>query len=86
MMQRFKTSWDRASGLAAALVLAHGLIVLVGWWAGWLLFLAPPPRFVPMAPSTTLAFLALSSALLSRVAWGEHAEVRGAASTRPRRS
>jgi PAS domain S-box-containing protein len=57
----------RATALAAALVAAHSVLVLGGWAAGWSLFLNPSPRFIPMAPTTALAFLALSLALTARL-------------------
>jgi PAS domain S-box-containing protein len=40
---------------------------LIGWAAAWPLFVNPSPRFIPMAPSTALAFLALSLALFARL-------------------
>jgi len=57
----------RAAVLAAVVVAAHSVVVLVGWGAGWPLFLTPSPRFIPMAPTTALAFLALSLALTARI-------------------
>ena len=57
----------RAAVVAAALVGAHSVVVLVGWAAGWPLFLTPSPRFIPMAPTTALAFFALSLALAARL-------------------
>src|SRR3972149_8004826 len=57
---------DRAISLAAAVVAAHGVLVLVGWWAGWPLFVRPPQDFIPMAPSTALAFVMLGLALVGR--------------------
>jgi len=53
--------------LAALVVVAHSGVVLVGWAAGWSLFLTPPPSFIPMAPTTALAFLTLSLALIARI-------------------
>jgi PAS domain S-box-containing protein len=47
-------------------VAAHGVLVLVGWWAGWPLFVRPPQDFIPMAPSTALAFVMLGLALAGR--------------------
>jgi PAS domain S-box-containing protein len=57
----------RAAVLAALVVAAHGGVVLIGWAAGWSLFLVPSPSFIPMAPTTALAFLALSLALIARL-------------------
>src|SRR5467141_1960664 len=57
----------RAAVLAAVVVAAHAGIVLIGWAAGWSLFLVPSPSFIPMAPTTALAFLALSLALVARL-------------------
>ena len=57
----------RAAVLAALVVAAHSGVVLIGWAARWSLFLTPPPSFIPMAPTTALAFLALSLALIARM-------------------
>ena len=57
----------RAAVLAAVVVAAHAGVVLIGWAAGWSLFLVPSPSFIPMAPTTALAFLALSLALIARL-------------------
>jgi len=57
----------RAAVLAALVVAAHSGVVLIGWAAGWSLFLVPSPSFIPMAPTTALAFLALSLALIARL-------------------
>ncbi len=57
----------RAAVLAALVVAAHAGVVLIGWAAGWSLFLVPSPSFIPMAPTTALAFLALSLALIARL-------------------
>src|SRR6267378_3056956 len=57
----------RAAVLAALVVATHAGIVLIGWAAGWSLFLVPSPSFIPMAPTTALAFLALSLALIARL-------------------
>jgi len=57
----------RAAVLAAALVAVHSGVALTGWAAGWSLFLIPSPSFIPMAPTTALAFLALSLALIARL-------------------
>jgi len=57
----------RAAVLAAAVVAVHSVVVLAGWGAGWSLFLNPSSRFIPMAPTTALAFLALSLALAARL-------------------
>jgi PAS domain S-box-containing protein len=59
----------RAPGLAAGAVVAHGIVVLAGWWLRWPLFVHPPERFIPMAPSTALASVVLGSALLGRGPW-----------------
>ncbi|HEV8304417.1 MAG TPA: ATP-binding protein [Gemmatimonadales bacterium] len=60
---------NRVPPLAAGVVLAHGAIVLVGWWLGWPLFVTPPASFIPMAPSTALAFALLAAALLAGSTW-----------------
>src|SRR5712692_319228 len=57
----------RAAVLAALVVAAYSGVALVGWAAGWSLFVAPSPSFIPMAPTTALAFLALSLALVARL-------------------
>ncbi len=59
----------RLPPLAAAVVLTHGGMVLVGWWLGWPLFVHPPESFIPMAPSTALTFAALAAALLAGGTW-----------------
>ena len=59
----------RVPRVAAGVVLAHGAVVLLGWWLGWALFVRPPQNFIPMAPSTALAFAALAGALLAGGAW-----------------
>ncbi len=51
----------------AAIVALHSIVVLVGWAAGWPIFLTPSPRFIPMAPTTALAFLALGISLAARL-------------------
>src|ERR1043166_7522706 len=48
-------------------VIAASLVVLIGGAAGWSIFLTPSPTFIPMAPTTALAFLALSGALGARM-------------------
>ena len=58
---------DRAAVLAAAIVALHGIVVLIGWTAGWSPFVTPSARFIPMAPTTALAFLFLSFALVARI-------------------
>src|SRR2546426_2284103 len=57
----------RAAVLAAVVVAAHTGVVLIGWAAGRSLFLVPSRSFIPMAPTTALAFLALSLALIARL-------------------
>ncbi len=68
----------QAAAIAAALVTIHSVVVLFGWAAGWSLFLTPSPRFIPMAPTTALAFLALSVALTARVVAGPGSALRSA--------
>ena len=65
--------------LLACIVAAHSVFVLFGWWAGWPLFTRPSPQFIPMAPSTALAFLVLTLALLARVILAERRGVLVAA-------
>ena len=59
-------STARVALVATALVALNSIVVLIGWAAGWSVFLTPSPRFIPMAPTTALAFLALSLALTAR--------------------
>jgi PAS domain S-box-containing protein len=68
----------RAAVLAALVVVAHAGVVLIGWAAGWSLFLVPSPSFIPMAPTTALAFLALSLALGARLLAPEGSPLRSA--------
>jgi PAS domain S-box-containing protein len=58
---------DRAALLLAALVAVNSVVVLVGWSTGWPAFVLPSPSFIPMAPTTALALLALSLALTARL-------------------
>jgi len=58
---------DRAALLLAALVAVNSVVVLVSWSAGRSAFVHPSPSFIPMAPTTALAFLALSLALAARI-------------------
>ena len=67
----------QAAVVAAGLVTLHSVVVLAGWAAGWSLLLTPSPRFIPMAPTTALAFLALSLALLSRMLAPRYRAARG---------
>ena len=71
---------DRAALLLAALVAVNSVVVLVGWSAGWSAFVHPSPSFIPMAPTTGLAFLALSLALTARIL-PSHWTVRGSGAT-----
>jgi hypothetical protein len=57
--------WKNGASWAAAAVSAHGTLVLVGWWVGCRTFTDPPATFIPMAPSTALAFLILGVTLLA---------------------
>jgi PAS domain S-box-containing protein len=58
----------RTAALAAAAAVAlNSVVTLAGWAAGWSIFLTPSPRFIPMAPTTALAFLGLSAALAARL-------------------
>lgn len=66
----------RVAGAAAAAVAVHGFIVLAGWGAAWSPFVQPSSRFIPMAPSTALAFVALSLALLTRLVAADRAAGR----------
>src|SRR5260370_40520567 len=68
--------WARVPGLHASIVAAHSVVVLVGWSSGWQVFARPSPRFIPMAPSTALAFLVLGLALLALRVWAARAGVR----------
>jgi two-component system, cell cycle sensor histidine kinase and response regulator CckA len=69
---------SRPAVVAALVVVVHSGGVLIGWAAGWSLFLTPPPSFIPMAPTTALAFLALSLALIARLRAPAGAAVRNA--------
>src|SRR5260370_2131021 len=66
----------RAAVTAAGLVTLESVVVLVGWAAGWWLVLTPSPGFIPMAPTTALAFLAVSLVLLSRMLAPSHSTLR----------
>jgi len=68
----------RVALVATAAVALNSIIVLVGWAAGWSVFLTPSPRFIPMAPTTALAFLALSAALAARQLAPRSAKLRTA--------
>jgi len=68
----------RAAVLAALVVAAHAGVVLIGWAAGWSVFLVPSPSFIPMAPTTALAFLALSLALVARLVTPANSPLRTA--------
>ena len=70
------TRWTRLSAAAAGVVATHGIAVLVGWAAGWPLFVSPPPQFIPMAPSTALAFIVLGLAFGLHVAGPTRGAVR----------
>ncbi len=54
----------RAAAVAAAVAAVHSLVVLIGWSASRSLFVQPSPDFKPMSPSTALAALVLSLALI----------------------
>ena len=68
----------QAAAVAAGLVTIQSVVVLFGWAAGWSIFLTPSPRFIPMAPTTALAFLALSVALAARLLARPGSALRGA--------
>src|SRR5882757_4825875 len=68
----------RAAVFAALVVAAHAGVVLIGWAARWSLFLVPSPSFIPMAPTTALAFLALSLALVARLVTPANSPLRNA--------
>src|SRR5260370_36268107 len=68
--------WTRVPGRLAGIVAAHSVVVLVGWSSSWQVFTRPSPRFIPMAPSTALAFLVLGLALLALRVWAARAGVR----------
>ena len=65
---------------AGAVVTAHGIFVLAGWSAGWSMFVRPQDSFIPMAPSTALAFVALGQAILALALVSAPSEVKKAAS------
>src|ERR1051325_10946084 len=68
----------RVAVIAASLVTLNSIVVLIGWAAGWSIFLTPSPNFIPMAPTTALAFLALSAALGARMLAPRGSAVRNA--------
>src|ERR1043166_7745162 len=68
----------RVAVIAASLVTLNSIVVLIGWAAGWSIFLTPSPDFIPMAPTTALAFLALSAALGARMLAPRGSAVRNA--------
>ncbi|MGH7529544.1 MAG: ATP-binding protein [Gemmatimonadales bacterium] len=70
------TQRRRAAAVATSLVAIHGIVVLTGWWVGWDPFVRPSPTFIPMAPSTALAFLVLSLALLIQLSRPRAAPLR----------
>src|ERR1044071_5363214 len=71
-------STARVALVATAAVALNSIVVLVGGSAGWSVFLTPSPRFIPMAPTTALAFLALSAALAARQLAPRSAKLRTA--------
>ena|SRR5438552_567995 len=73
-------STARVALVATALVAVNSIVVLIGWAAGSSLFLTPSPRFIPMAPTTALAFLALSLALTARLLAPRSSRLRNAGS------
>jgi len=73
-------STARVALVATALVALNSIVVLIGWAAGSSLFLTPSPRFIPMAPTTALAFLALSLALTARLLAPRSSRLRNAGS------
>ena len=73
-------STARVALVATALVALNSIVVLIGWAAGWSVFLTPSPRFIPMAPTTALAFLALSLALTARLLTPRSSRLRSAGS------
>jgi len=73
-------STARVALVATALVALNSIVVLIGWAAGWSVFLTPSPRFIPMAPTTALAFLALSVALTARLLAPRSSRLRNAGS------
>ncbi len=73
-------STARVALVATALVALNSIVVLIGWAAGWAVFLTPSPRFIPMAPTTALAFLALSVALTARLLAPRSSRLRNAGS------
>ena len=48
----------------AGVIATHAAVVLLGWWQQWRLFTQPPAGFIPMAPTTAVAFLLLATALV----------------------
>src|SRR5688572_21536577 len=64
---------------AGAVVTAHGIFVLAGWSAGWSMLVQPSASFIPMAPSTALAFVALGQSILALALVSAPSEVKKAA-------
>jgi PAS domain S-box-containing protein len=63
---RLNRARDRAALILAGVVAVSSLLVLIGWATHWVMFVHPSPSFIPMAPTTAVAFLALSVALVAR--------------------
>ncbi len=58
--------WLRLSGLCAWLALALGALTLIGWTTGLEALASMRAKYIPMAPSTALAFTILSAAILAQ--------------------
>ena len=61
------TSWRRATQACETLVVVAGVAALGGWATGHPGLLGLRPNYVPMAPNTALAFIALGSGLFALV-------------------
>jgi serine phosphatase RsbU (regulator of sigma subunit) len=75
------SSWPRLSGVCAWSALALGALTLIGWTTGFEALASMRAKYIPMAPSTALAFTILSAAILvQKGAWrGRHAFTLGGA-------
>src|SRR4051794_21883753 len=60
------TPWLRLSGLCAWLALALGALTLIGWTTGLEALASMRAKYIPMAPSTALAFTILGAGVLTQ--------------------
>ena len=55
--------------ICALLICVISMLALMGWASGWLSIARMNPKYIPMAPSTALAFTLLSAGLFVHVRW-----------------